>query len=212
MSNNNLRKSVIQEPILQNNAQDVIDELENTNSNPEPEKSHHITTEAPVSSMQGIDPTIEDHLDSESSFPFMSERGVMAVENVSEKSTEDIKHQILNQDDPVLYKAKSFFPLDLFPNELIIREKSITIITRNFLTAYTQTMLIKDVGLVSVNQSLFFAMLQISYKIPTDDIFLSKMPKKQAQEAKILLDRLMMAINQDQEVLSSGTDSSNKSG
>jgi hypothetical protein len=98
-----------------------------------------------------------------------------------------------NDGDKELYRLKSFWLLDLFPNELVIREKSLHIISRDFLQSQVETMLIQDISFVTVSQGVFFASLVVSYRIPHDDFQIDKLSKSQATQAKAILDSLIIA-------------------
>jgi hypothetical protein len=90
-------------------------------------------------------------------------------------------------------KIPSFCELKgLFPNELIIRKKSITVVKRDFLTSNVETFLVKDIGLVQINNAVFFSQIRVSYKAPYEDILIAKLLKEEAKQAKSLLDRLML--------------------
>lgn len=97
------------------------------------------------------------------------------------------------ENDKELFRVKSFWLLDLFPNELIIKEKSIHVIAREFLRSQVETMLIQDISIVTITQGILFSSLTISYRIPHDDFFINNIPKDVAVKAKAVLDSLILA-------------------
>ena len=101
----------------------------------------------------------------------------------------------IEEKDAELLRIKSFFPIDLFPNELVIRKKTVTVIKRNFLTSNTETFLVKDIGLVCINNALLFSEIRVSYKAPYEDMVINRIVKEQAKQAKALLDKLMLVKN-----------------
>jgi hypothetical protein len=97
--------------------------------------------------------------------------------------------------DKELFRLKAVWPFDFFPNELLIREKSVSVIQRYFIVSNIETILVKDIGLVTINDGLILAALIISYKAPHEDLQISKLPRSKAYQAKALLNKLMIAEN-----------------
>jgi hypothetical protein len=95
--------------------------------------------------------------------------------------------------DKELYRLKSFWLFDIFPNELIIREKSVHSISRKFLMSQVETMLIEDVSIVTVTHGVFFSSIVVSYRIPHDDFLINFLFKNDAMQAKAILDSLIIA-------------------
>ena len=108
----------------------------------------------------------------------------------------DLQQEIEEKDSEVL-RVKSIFPVDFFPDELIIRKKSVSVIKRGFLTSNIETFLVKDIGLVAINNALIFSQIRISYKAPYEDIVIGTLWKDEAKHAKSLLDKLMLVKNED---------------
>lgn len=113
----------------------------------------------------------------------------------------------LEEKDTELLRIKGFFPIDFFPNELIIRKKTVSVIKRNFLTSNIETFLVKDIGLVMINNAIFFSEIRVSYKAPYEDMIINKLLKHEAKQAKALLDKLMLVKNEDvsDDVITYGT-------
>jgi len=103
----------------------------------------------------------------------------------------------LEEKDGELLRIKSFFPFDIFPNELVIGKKTVTLIKRNFLTSNTETFLVKDIGLVQLNNALLFSQIRVSYKAPYEDMIIGNILREPAKQAKSLLDKLMLVKNED---------------
>lgn len=117
------------------------------------------------------------------------------VQNKYVHDPEAIEREI-EEKDAELLRIKSFFPIDIFPNELVIRRKTVTLIKRNFLTSNTETFLVKDIGLVQINSAVFFSQIRVSYKAPYEDMVISNIVREQAKQAKSLLDKLMLVKNE----------------
>jgi hypothetical protein len=94
-------------------------------------------------------------------------------------------------------RIKAIFPFDLFPDELIIQEKSVSVKKNYLIYSNTETMLIKDIGLVTINDGLFFASLTISYKAPMDDVHITKLWPSEAYKAKSFLEKMVIKHNMD---------------
>ncbi len=106
----------------------------------------------------------------------------------------------LDEKDGELLRIKSVFPFDFFPDELIIGKKTVSVIKRQFLNSNTETFLVKDIGLVSINTAILFSHIRISYKAPYEDIVIGTLWKTEAKNIKALLDKLMLIKNEDVDV------------
>lgn len=104
--------------------------------------------------------------------------------------------QALHTEEAILFRTKSIFPLDIIPNELVVKEKSVSIIWNYAINSNTQTMLIKDIGYVTINDNKFVASLVISYKSPLENIEISNLKPEDAYEAKSIIEKLMIQISE----------------
>lgn len=92
-----------------------------------------------------------------------------------------------------IFRAKAIFPFDLFPDEVIIDEIKVGIISRRFFgTENVHNILIKDIKNVDINTVPFFAELKIE---GPDEVFkVNFLAKDRANMAKrILLGLLIMS-------------------
>lgn len=110
-----------------------------------------------------------------------------------DKATE----KALQTEEAILFHTKSIFPLDIIPNELIIKEKSVSIKWNHILNANTQTMLVKDIGYVTINDNKLLAALVISYKSPLENIEIINLRPQDAYEAKAIIEKLMIQISEN---------------
>lgn len=96
--------------------------------------------------------------------------------------------------NPLLYKAKSVFPFQIFPDKYFVEEKAIYIVRKTFfLMAWTEMIPIQDIGSVRIYTGPFFASLTILRKIlPKTSIELRNLWKKDAIKMKEILDGLIM--------------------
>lgn len=97
-----------------------------------------------------------------------------------------------HENNRVVYALKSIWPLNFFPDELIIREKNITVIKNHFLYSYDETILIKDIGETIVIDSFFSASLTVYLRLPNRIIAIKALPIQKARQAKIIIDELFM--------------------
>lgn len=91
-----------------------------------------------------------------------------------------------------LYRLKAFWLVDFFPDELIIQEKTISVIRHSFLMSNTETILVKDIGRVVYIDTPVFAGLQILGKNPAHDLHIKALNKKEALHAKEIIEGLML--------------------
>lgn len=79
-----------------------------------------------------------------------------------EEPTEKKVEELLHKSSRTLFQTSTTFPFDLFPDDLIINENKIEIITREFFsTEQIYTVLVKDLADVSVSTIPFLATLEI---------------------------------------------------
>jgi len=87
-------------------------------------------------------------------------------EEPHKKEPDKKKHKRLNEltemTDNRLYKLSAIFPFDLFPNQIIIEQKQVIIIYKQFFyTAQDYHILISDILMPIIETSFFFATLKI---------------------------------------------------
>jgi hypothetical protein len=95
-------------------------------------------------------------------------------------------------DNKELFRVKAVWYLDFFPDELVIHQKTVSVIRRSFLMSYVETMPVRDVGEVEFSEVFVFAALSITGKNPEHKLNIANLPKEQAEKAKELLDRLLV--------------------
>lgn len=91
-----------------------------------------------------------------------------------------------------LYRVRACWLVDLFPDELVIQEKTVSVIRNQFLVSFVETMPVRDVGRVIYIDTPFFAGIHILGKSPAHEMRIRGLPKKQARYAKDLLEGLLM--------------------
>lgn len=103
---------------------------------------------------------------------------------------------VVKRSETVLFKAKSIFPFDFFPSDLIIDITKVTIVTRNFfLSGQTQSIYIKDILDIIVQTGPFFSSLTIidmGY-LPRNKIEVRYLKKSDAIQARQIIEGLLAA-------------------
>lgn len=99
----------------------------------------------------------------------------------------------------LLLKITSVFPLDLFPNELLIDENKISVFTKKFFfTEDIRCITYKDIQSIEIFAGPFFASLYIRvFGIPNDRIEIKNVFRPQALRARRLIQGLMEASKAD---------------
>jgi hypothetical protein len=125
-----------------------------------------------------------------------------AEEEASRRLTRDANlngekfDDVVKRSDTVLFKAKTIFPFDFFPNDLIIDITKVTVITRNFFfSGQTQSINIKDILDIVVETGPFFATIRVidmGY-LPTNKIHIKYLKKKDAMQARAIIEGLLAA-------------------
>lgn len=91
-----------------------------------------------------------------------------------------------------LFRVRASWLVDLFPDELVIQEKTISIIRNEFLISYIETIPVKDIGRIVYVDAPFFARIEILGKNPAHDLYIKGLPKKQAMVAQDILNGLLL--------------------
>ncbi len=81
---------------------------------------------------------------------------------------------------------------DLFPDELLIQEKTISVIKRTFMMSAVQTIPVKDIGRVVYVDMPLFGGLEILGKNTAHDLKISGLKKVEALKAKEVLEGLLL--------------------
>lgn len=102
---------------------------------------------------------------------------------------------LVNQTDRVLYRIKSTFPFDFFPDELVIDISKISLISRIFILSHQ----IRITNIANILDSTIitgpiFATLQIAERVPNQPpIIIHYLIKKHALKANQLIQGLQIA-------------------
>ncbi len=91
-----------------------------------------------------------------------------------------------------LFRAKAHWITDIFPDELVIQEKTISVVHNDFLFSYVETMPVKDIGRIVYVNTLFFGGLRIIGKNTAHELNIKGLNKKVAVEAKEIIEGLLL--------------------
>jgi hypothetical protein len=100
-------------------------------------------------------------------------------------------------DNPVVRHVKCHPLTELFPDELIVREKSITVVRNSLLTNTYESMAILDIGRIQLNNTAFFAALRCIGLNPAHELHLKGLRKKDASEVEEIIESLMLRSKYD---------------
>lgn len=101
-------------------------------------------------------------------------------------------------DNAVLFTARSVWPFQLFPDRLIIREKDLTFVRKEFFwSGSTETVLIKDIFNIRSHSGPIFGSLEFEKRLFEASFAMNNMWKSDALKAKQIIDGLMIAEEDD---------------
>lgn len=131
--------------------------------------------------------------------PFITKRhygGDVRKPNSEIEEHEEMFEDVLKRSRTVLFHAKTIFPFDLFPNDLIIDITKVTVVNRSFfLSGETQSIHIRDIMDVRVETGPFFSsltMLDLGY-IQRNKLHVNYLKKKDAVRARQIIEVLIAA-------------------
>jgi len=117
---------------------------------------------------------------------------------LTHKREAEIASNSLQQLNRELYRSRSSILVDLFPDELVIQEKTISVIKRDLFISSTQTITIKDIGRVVYTDGIIFGTLEILGKNTAHDLRIRGLTKARAVTAKRIIEGLIL---EDQAVI-----------
>lgn len=91
-----------------------------------------------------------------------------------------------------LFRAKAHWIADIFPDELVIQERTISVVRNEFLVSYVETMPVKDIGRVVYVNTPIFGGLRIIGKNTAHELNIKGLNKKLAVEAKEIIEGLLL--------------------
>lgn len=110
--------------------------------------------------------------------------------------------ELANQSIPLLFKVKSVFPFDFFPDTLLVDYNKITIIHKEFFfIEQTVNADVSDILNVEVDTTPFFASLKITTRALTaPPLRISFLRKKDGRKARQIINGLLAAHANNAEV------------
>jgi hypothetical protein len=97
-----------------------------------------------------------------------------------------------HDDNPVLLRIRASRLVDLFPDELLVQEKCISIIRNSLLVHSTETLPMKDVGRVVLVDTPWFDGIRIFGKNVAHDLHIGGLNKFKARWAKEVIESLLL--------------------
>lgn len=91
-----------------------------------------------------------------------------------------------------LYRVKAHWLVDWFPDELVIQEKTISVVRNEFLVSYVETMPVRDIGRVVYVKTPIFGGLKIIGKNTAHELDIKGLNKEAAVEAKNIIEGLLL--------------------
>lgn len=91
-----------------------------------------------------------------------------------------------------LLRVKAHWITDIFPDELVVQEKTISIVRNHFLTSFVETMPVCDIGRVVYINTPFFAGIRILGKNTAHELRIGGLNKTYAMKAKQLIEGLLL--------------------
>lgn len=91
-----------------------------------------------------------------------------------------------------LFRVKAHWLVDFFPDELVIQEKTISIIRNELLVSFVETMPVRDIGRVVYVDAPIFAALRIIGKNTQHELHIKGLNKARAIKAKEIIEGLLL--------------------
>ncbi len=116
--------------------------------------------------------------------PYPAQIQAGRVESRSLPSTKNRNRELL--------RVRAHWIADIFPDELVIQEKTISVVRNEFLVSFVETMPVRDIGRVVYINSPIFGGLRIIGKNTAHELNVKGLNKKTAVEAKEIIEGLLL--------------------
>lgn len=103
------------------------------------------------------------------------------------------------EDNQELFRVRASMWTELFPDELVINEKTVSLIQRSLLGSSIATILVKDIGRVVYADTIIFAGLEVLGKNTAHDLYVKGLYKRDAIIAKEMIEKLLLNAQESQE-------------
>jgi len=124
----------------------------------------------------------------------MATARAQATQKTADASEGEKLDTLAYADDSALFVCKTVFPFDLFPDVITIDRNKITVSKRYFLsTRTTQSMMIKDVMTIVVQEAFLFATLEVVDRmLPHQKITVGPLTKDDARMVRKIVEGLLI--------------------
>lgn len=99
-----------------------------------------------------------------------------------------------------LFRVRASLLVGIFRDEMVIQEKTVSIIHNGFLSSYVETLPIRDIGRVIEFNTALLCGLRILGKNPSHDIRMSGLSRQDVLQSKLLLEGLLLEDREEIEV------------
>jgi len=102
-----------------------------------------------------------------------------------------------DDDNKELLRIKSLRILDIFPDELVVHQKNVSLVRHELLLTTVETLPINNIVQVARSDTFSISALTIMGRSEQQKLFIRGLPKLQAQQAKELIEKLMVQQSKD---------------
>lgn len=150
--------------------------------------------------------SLKENMDKES---FQPKNGIPGQEEsisnqgkTNRKKVEKRINQMADKSDQILFRTKTVFPFDFFPDTLTINGNKIDIINAVFFFSSSTTSIpLRDIANVEIETSPFFAKIKIvNIRYPMEPLVMHYLHKTDAIKAKNIIDGLLVSMSQGADV------------
>jgi hypothetical protein len=149
---------------------------------------------------------LKENMDKESAKPQNSmpgkEESISNQGKSNRRKVEKKINQLAEKSDQVLFRTKSVFPFDFFPDTLTINANKIDIVQSLFFFSNSTTSVpLRDIANVEIETSPFFAKIKIvNIRYPMEPVIIQYLHKDKAIRAKNIIDGLLVSMSQGADV------------
>jgi hypothetical protein len=119
-------------------------------------------------------------------------RSVPYPTKIQEGRFESSTLPVTNNYNRELYRVRASRLVDFFPDELVIQEKTVSIIRRTLMASFIETLPVKDIGRVILIDVPIFDGIRILGKNVAHDLQIKGLPKDKARFAKEIIEGLLL--------------------
>ncbi len=113
-------------------------------------------------------------------------------ENIQQGKVQSVGLPATGSRNRELFRIKASRLVDFFPDELVVQEKTVSVVRREFMVSFVETLPVRDLGRVIYVNTPLFSGLRLLGKNTAHELHIKGLNKAEAMRAKDILEGLLL--------------------